>query len=80
MPAAMLVIRLTASTSSPQWLAAMTSGTVLMPTASAPRARNARISAGGFVAGAHVTQVYALFAGSRPAGQHLKRQLARRGV
>ncbi len=40
---AILVTRLMASTGSPQWLAAMTSGTVDIPTASAPSTRNARI-------------------------------------
>ena len=45
-PAAKLVIQLIAPTRTPNCLSAMTSGTVLMPTASAPRAANMRISAG----------------------------------
>jgi hypothetical protein len=36
----------TAATRRPAWRAAITSGTVLIPTRSAPRVRNARISAG----------------------------------
>ena len=46
MPSARLVIADTAATRRPAWRARMTSGTVLMPTASAPSVRNARISAG----------------------------------
>ena len=45
-PAAMLVIIDSASTRSPAWRARMVSGTVLMPTAWAPKARSMRISAG----------------------------------
>ena len=42
----MLVHRVKPSTSMPQWAATMASGTVDMPTASAPRTRAARTSAG----------------------------------
>ena len=45
-PAAMLVHRVKPSTSMPQWAAAMASGTVDLPTASAPSSRAARTSAG----------------------------------
>ena len=45
-PAAMLVMQESPSTRMPMWRAAITSGTVDMPTASAPSVRNARISAG----------------------------------
>ena len=45
-PAALLETQLTPQTRSPQWLAAMASTAVDMPTASAPRAARARISAG----------------------------------
>src|SRR5690606_19972799 len=46
MPAAMLVMVETAATRSPRKRARITSGTVDMPTASAPRIFSARISAG----------------------------------
>ena len=46
MPAAMLVMQLTPSTRMPQCRATIVSGTVDMPTASAPRMRAMRISAG----------------------------------
>ena len=46
MPAARLVMPETAATRTPMWRSAMVSGTVDIPTASAPRVRNARISAG----------------------------------
>ena len=46
MPSARLVIADTAATRRPQWRARIASGTVDMPTASAPSVRNARISAG----------------------------------
>ena len=46
MPAAMLLSRVKPSTSMPQWPATMASGAVDIPTASPPRARTARISAG----------------------------------
>ena len=46
MPAAMLVMVEIAATRSPRKRARITSGTVDMPTASAPRMRSARISAG----------------------------------
>ena len=46
MPSARFVIAETPATRSPQWRARITSGTVDMPTASAPSTRNARISAG----------------------------------
>ena len=46
MPSARLVTTLTAATRSPQWAAAIASGTVLIPTRSAPIVLNARISAG----------------------------------
>ena len=45
-PAAMLEIRVKPSTSMPQWPAVMTSGAVDIPTASAPRIRAMRTSAG----------------------------------
>jgi hypothetical protein len=45
-PAAMLVTTLTAATRRPKKFARITSGTVDMPTASAPSVRRARISAG----------------------------------
>ena len=45
-PAARLVMQDTAATRTPMCRSAMTSGTVLMPTASAPRVRSMRISAG----------------------------------
>ena len=45
-PAARLVMQDTAATLNPHCLATIASGTVLMPTASAPRRANARISAG----------------------------------
>ena len=46
MPSARFVIAETAATRRPQWRARITSGTVDMPTASAPSVRKARISAG----------------------------------
>ena len=46
MPSARLVIAETAATRRPAWRATIASGTVDMPTASAPRVRKARISAG----------------------------------
>ena len=45
-PAAGLAIKLTPITSRPIWRAAMASTAVLIPTASAPQRRNARISSG----------------------------------
>ena len=45
-PAAMLVTQEMPSTFMPMWLAAITSGTVDMPTTSAPMVRRKRISAG----------------------------------
>ena len=46
MPSARFVIAETAATRSPAWRARITSGTVDIPTASAPSVRNVRISAG----------------------------------
>ena len=45
-PAAMLVTQLMPTTFMPQWPATKASGTVDIPTVSAPRVRNIRISAG----------------------------------
>ncbi len=56
-PAAMLVTREMPRTWMPMWRAMMTSWTVDMPTRSAPRVRKARISAGGFEAGAENGEV-----------------------